>query len=297
MSGPEPGVADQSGRALSEGVDVAVDLGGTFDGAARDTQEVEVYGQEELAHDLQVRLGKQNMDVRHAAGNRILDRDHGQLGLPAGNQLESVLEAGAGSDAFQLGEHLLTRDIGVGAGFTLVRNLLGHSPYGFSSGASSPNWIPSVSLRDVRPGLKMRFWSLVDVVALCLFSGRAESAGGHTGNLLEEAEPALPRETERRCWTFRRVLRTLHRVQRLAYSPRLVLVWYHEAVAMNLRVPEELDWRLEQLAAEEHTSKSALLLQGAELVLQRHRRSREIGAGLDFVMSHDAELLTRLEDA
>ena len=70
----EPGVADLS-AALSEGVDVAVDFGGTFDGAARDAQEVEVYGQEELAHDLQVRLGKQNMDVRHAAGNRILDRD------------------------------------------------------------------------------------------------------------------------------------------------------------------------------------------------------------------------------
>lgn len=68
-------------------------------------------------------------------------------------------------------------------------------------------------------------------------------------------------------------------------------------MAMNLRVPEDLDRRLDELAAEEHTSKSALLLQGAELVLQRHGRSRDISAGLDFVMSHDAELLTRLEDA
>ncbi|MGM9473499.1 ribbon-helix-helix protein, CopG family [Pseudarthrobacter sp. YS3] len=76
-----------------------------------------------------------------------------------------------------------------------------------------------------------------------------------------------------------------------------VLLWYHGHMAMNLRLPENLDRRLDQLAAEEHTSKSALLLQGAELVLQRHRRSREIGEGLDFVMSHDAELLTRLEDA
>ncbi|MDQ6754872.1 MAG: hypothetical protein M3017_16110 [Actinomycetota bacterium] len=66
---------------------------------------------------------------------------------------------------------------------------------------------------------------------------------------------------------------------------------------MNLRLPEELNRKLEQLAAEEHTSKSALLLRGAELVLQRHGRSREITAGLDFVMSHDAELLKRLEDA
>ncbi len=66
---------------------------------------------------------------------------------------------------------------------------------------------------------------------------------------------------------------------------------------MNLRVPEDLDRRLDELAAEVHTSKSALLLQGAELVLQRHDRGRDIDAGLDFVATHDAELLTRLEDA
>lgn len=77
----------------------------------------------------------------------------------------------------------------------------------------------------------------------------------------------------------------------------LVLVWFHWWMAMNLRIPEDLDRRLDQLAAEEHTSKSALLLQGAELVLQRHLRTRDIGEGLDFVISHDAEVLTRLEDA
>lgn len=77
----------------------------------------------------------------------------------------------------------------------------------------------------------------------------------------------------------------------------LVLNWYHGYMAMNLRVPEELDRRLERLALEQHTSKSALLLQGAELVLQRHGRGRDIEEGLDFVMSHDAELLKRLEDA
>ncbi|MFC8303241.1 ribbon-helix-helix protein, CopG family [Specibacter sp. NPDC057265] len=66
---------------------------------------------------------------------------------------------------------------------------------------------------------------------------------------------------------------------------------------MNLRLPEELDRQLEELAVAEHTSKSALLLQGAELLLQRRGRSRDITAGLEFVMSHDAELLKRLEDA
>lgn len=77
----------------------------------------------------------------------------------------------------------------------------------------------------------------------------------------------------------------------------VVMVWYHGYMAMNLRVPEDLDRRLELLAADEHSSKSALLLQGAELILQRHGRRREITAGLEFVMSYDAELLRRLEDA
>ncbi|WP_241650981.1 MULTISPECIES: hypothetical protein [Paenarthrobacter] len=54
---------------------------------------------------------------------------------------------------------------------------------------------------------------------------------------------------------------------------------------------------MEKLAAEKHTSKSELLLQGAELILQRYARQREICEDLDFVMSHDAELLTRLEGA
>ncbi len=77
----------------------------------------------------------------------------------------------------------------------------------------------------------------------------------------------------------------------------LVPFWYHGFMAMNLRVPEELDRRLDKLAAEQHTSKSALLLQGAEMVLERHGRRRDISAGLEFVMGHDAELLKRLEDA
>lgn len=41
---------------------------------------------------------------------------------------------------------------------------------------------------------------------------------------------------------------------------------------------------------------SALLLQRAELVLQRHARRHEISEGLGFVLRHDAKFLTRLED-
>ena len=47
----------------------------------------------------------------------------------------------------------------------------------------------------------------------------------------------------------------------------------------------------------ENVSKNALLLRGARLVVERSSRRAEIDAGLEFVLSHDEELLRRLEDA
>jgi hypothetical protein len=64
-----------------------------------------------------------------------------------------------------------------------------------------------------------------------------------------------------------------------------------------MRIPEELDAQLEQLAARENVSKHALLLRGARVIVERASRREEIDAGLDFVMSHDSELLAKLEDA
>lgn len=66
---------------------------------------------------------------------------------------------------------------------------------------------------------------------------------------------------------------------------------------MNVRIPEDLDQQLEAIAVAGHTSKSALLLQGARLVVEQHARRNVIDAAVDFVKSHDAELLERLEDA
>ena len=68
-------------------------------------------------------------------------------------------------------------------------------------------------------------------------------------------------------------------------------------MAINVRIPEELDRQLEELAAAQHVSKHALLLQGATLVVARYSRRDEIESGLQFVLTHDAELLQRLEDA
>lgn len=66
---------------------------------------------------------------------------------------------------------------------------------------------------------------------------------------------------------------------------------------MNLRLPDDLDHELDRIAAASHVSKHALLLQGAQLVVARYDRQREIEAGMSFVASHDAALLTRLMDA
>lgn len=68
-------------------------------------------------------------------------------------------------------------------------------------------------------------------------------------------------------------------------------------MALNLRIPEELDRELDRLAEAQHVSKSALLLQGAELVVERNSRRRELDEIFDSVVADHAELLRRLEDA
>ncbi|WP_347345910.1 ribbon-helix-helix protein, CopG family [Microbacterium sp.] len=68
-------------------------------------------------------------------------------------------------------------------------------------------------------------------------------------------------------------------------------------MAMTVRLPAELDAQLEALAARTHTSKHALLLQGAQYVVERAARCGLVDDAVDFVLSHDADLLRRLEDA
>jgi len=73
-------------------------------------------------------------------------------------------------------------------------------------------------------------------------------------------------------------------------------------MASSVSLPEEPDRQLEAAAAAAaaaaaHVSKNSLLAQDAVTVVERHARRQEIGDGLDFVVSHDSELLNRLEDA
>ena len=68
-------------------------------------------------------------------------------------------------------------------------------------------------------------------------------------------------------------------------------------MALNLRIPEDLDRELDALASREHVSKHALLLQGAELIVRSRARRDEVDRAIDFVTTHDADLLRRLADA
>lgn len=72
---------------------------------------------------------------------------------------------------------------------------------------------------------------------------------------------------------------------------------YPWEMAMTIRLPEELDRALDAIAEAEHVSKHALVLQGVELIVARRARRAEVDDAIDFVLSHDAELLQRLEDA
>jgi predicted transcriptional regulator len=68
-------------------------------------------------------------------------------------------------------------------------------------------------------------------------------------------------------------------------------------MAITVRLPADLDERLDAVARERHVSKHALLLQGAQLIVDRNARRAEVDAGIDFVLAHDGELVTRLSDA
>ena len=69
--------------------------------------------QEPFGDDVQVRVRHQMMDVGDPAGDRILDRDHAEIDLAAGQRREAILEGRAG--------HRLVIRIGFAAGEMRIR--------------------------------------------------------------------------------------------------------------------------------------------------------------------------------
>lgn len=68
-------------------------------------------------------------------------------------------------------------------------------------------------------------------------------------------------------------------------------------MAMNVRLPEELDARLEAIARERHTSKHAVLIEAATRFADTESKTDRVLAIADEISTRYAETIKRLEDA
>lgn len=66
---------------------------------------------------------------------------------------------------------------------------------------------------------------------------------------------------------------------------------------MTLRLPADLDRKLEELAEVQHSSKQAVVLRALEAHVAREMRRNQVIESLDETSRDYAELITRLEDA
>ncbi|GAB3059064.1 hypothetical protein GCM10027079_26280 [Sediminivirga luteola] len=75
-----------------------------------------------------------------------------------------------------------------------------------------------------------------------------------------------------------------------------VIARYHCGMAMNVRLPEELDAQLDRLAREQGVSKHALLIEGVQDVLKKHNRKRMVQEALADVDDRYGDVVARLAE-
>lgn len=68
-------------------------------------------------------------------------------------------------------------------------------------------------------------------------------------------------------------------------------------MAMTVRLPADLDAQLGALAAREHTSKHALLIEAADRFVRTHAKTERVLAAVDEIGAEYADAIRRLEDA
>jgi len=68
-------------------------------------------------------------------------------------------------------------------------------------------------------------------------------------------------------------------------------------MAMTLRLPEELDRKLDAIARSRGTSKSALLIEAADRFARTESKTERVLAAVDQISTQFADTITRLEDA
>ena len=73
--------------------------------------------------------------------------------------------------------------------------------------------------------------------------------------------------------------------------------WYHIGMAMNVRLPEDLDARLEAIARARHTSKHAVLIEAAERFVSSESKTSRVLELVDEIGERYADTIKRIEDA
>lgn len=68
-------------------------------------------------------------------------------------------------------------------------------------------------------------------------------------------------------------------------------------MAMTIRLDEEQELRLRELAAARHTSKAAVLKQALDEKYERERHAKRVEDAADFFRRRDAGLLRRLGES
>lgn len=68
-------------------------------------------------------------------------------------------------------------------------------------------------------------------------------------------------------------------------------------MAMSLRLPEELDARLEEIARSRHMSKHAVIIEAATRFANSESKTDRVLSLADEITERYAEAITRLEDA
>jgi hypothetical protein len=121
--------------ALAECVDVAVRGGDGVQRRPGYPHQVEPDPQEVLGDDVQVGGREEVVDVGHPPGDRVVDRDHRQVGVPALDRGEDVLERRAGQ-RLPVGIVLLAHLVGVGPGLALI----GDTSSGHDQSLRSGEW-------------------------------------------------------------------------------------------------------------------------------------------------------------
>ncbi|WP_033227718.1 hypothetical protein [Nesterenkonia sp. F] len=68
-------------------------------------------------------------------------------------------------------------------------------------------------------------------------------------------------------------------------------------MAMTLRLPEELEKQLEEIASRKHISKHALITQSVERLVRSEDEQQQVDEAVDYAFERYGDVIERLADA